>query len=438
MKSNNGKALGLIKKEQEDQEEDNVSPAVTNEERSPDSDGTVLPISPGSYMPQEVLALGLSSAGSIRARQLGFSSSDTGLEQEEGTLVTLYAPEGLDALQAIALLRRELPRESFHLNRIYRPYHTATTGDPDGKPQTDHGGSQGGGKCPGDRCYSRTAIGWKDKFADCARGINVGVIDTDVDLKHPTFADQKIIRKAFLAEGKRSSPNAHGTGILALLAGRPDSTTPGLIPEARFFVANVFFTDDNGETITDTVSLLKSLEWMNASAARLVNMSFSGPEDDLVETRLRAMRAQGFVFAAAAGNEGPAAAPTYPAAYPEVVAVTAVAKDMHIYASANRGRYIDLAAPGVDIWTAIPDAREGYRTGTSFATPFATAVLALQRPEMMSAPKDKMLDQLRTVKLGSQGRAEIYGRGLLQAPGECPDTGAALSSWTPLQHSVRQ
>jgi hypothetical protein len=158
---------------------------------------------------------------------------------------------------------------------------------------------------------------------------------------------------------------------------------------------------------------------MAASGARIINMSFSGPDDVLLQSRIKVMRSKGYVFAAAAGNEGPAAPPTYPAAYPEVIAVTAVTKDLRIYPSANRGPYIDLAAPGVRIWTALPNGGEGYRTGTSFAVPFATAVLALQRPDVMAEPEEKLLDNLRTVPLGGGERNPVYGRGLLQAPSNC-------------------
>ncbi len=434
-----GKALAKGKnknKDQEDAEEAAASAAAAGRNAGSGSGSSA--VVSGSYIDREVLGLGLSPAGMTKVRQLGFSVSETGLEQDQGALVTLYTPTGLDALRSLALLRRELPRESFHLNRIYRPYHTANKDNSGNGADGDSNGAGVSGPCVGDKCYARSVIGWKDKFADCARGIKVGVIDTDADLRHPTFAGQKISTKAFLAEGKQSSPEGHGTGVLALLAGRPDSDTPGLIPEAQFFLANIFFTDGNGETITDTVSLLKSLDWMSASEARVINMSFSGPEDELVQVRLKTMRRRGFVFAAAAGNEGPASAPVYPAAYPEVVAVTAVAKDRRIYPSANRGSYIDVAAPGVRIWTAMPEAREGYRTGTSFAAPFVTAVLALQRPDVMAAPKDELLDHMNVVKLGSQERGPVYGRGLLQAPAECFQAHSPVSAAAPAIGSIQR
>jgi hypothetical protein len=395
-----------------------------------------LTVARGSFVDHEVLAVGLTPSSISRVRQLGFGVNETGLEQEQGALLTLYAPTGVDSLQAIALLRRELPRDAFHLNRIYRPYNTAQ--DDPGGTQPPPGQPDGAAGCTGDRCYGRAAIGWRERFTDCARGINVGVIDTDADLRHPAFSGRKITRKNFLADGKQSSADGHGTSVLALLAGEPHSGTPGLIPEAEFFFGNIFFTDTNGETITDTVSLLKALEWMESQRTKIVNMSFSGPEDGLVQVRLKSMRARGIAFTAAAGNQGPAAVPSYPAAYPEVVAVTAVGKDMRVYLSANRGPYVDVAAPGVRIWTAVPGARGGYRTGTSFAVPFATAILALQQPDSLSAAKEDLLDRMKTAELGPKGRDSIYGRGLLQAPEECAGFNAPISVFAPATGVIRR
>ena len=86
---------------------------------------------------------------------------------------------------------------------------------------------------------------------------------------------------------------------------------------------------------------------------------------------------KGVVFVAAAGNGGPDAPAGYPAAYDEVIAVTAVDRKGGNYDHANRGTYIDVAAPGVQIWTALPDGEEGLLSGTSFAAPFVTAVAAV-------------------------------------------------------------
>jgi subtilisin family serine protease len=323
----------------------------------------------------------------------------------------------MDPAQGLGLLKQQLPGEQFQHNNIYRLYQPAMKQDGE-----SHAGSiavLGGKKCGGDRCYAQQAIQWQDRYSACARNVKIGVIDTGFDLRHPAFKNQKITQKAFLPAGKATASIWHGTGVLALLAGRPDSGTPGLAPEAAYHAASIFYADEGGDPVTDTVSFMKALDWMSDSGVKLVNMSFSGPRDDLVQRKIEALSARGLVFTAAAGNEGPAAEPVYPAAYPQVIAVTAVTKDMRNYPFANRGAQIDLAAPGVDIWTAWPDAREGYRSGTSFAAPFVTGVLAVYPPDVLRSSKEALLERVAVTDLGPPGRDSIYGRGLLQAPPSC-------------------
>ncbi len=384
----------------------------------------------GTYEAHDVLALDLSSAGIARARALGFEPGETVLTPPNSVLIKFTTPPGMDAIEALHLLRREWPAGQFHLNRLYHPYHLANK-DGGGSDEEGTPAAKGTGSCSSDHCFGRSAIGWKEEFARCAKGVTIGVIDTDVDLRHPTFAGQNITQQKFLPAGRGRSPAWHGTGVLALLAGRPDTDTPGLVHDATFRVADIFFAGDDGESVTDTVSLLKSLTWMEQANARLINMSFSGSRDDLIEARIGAMHAKGFVFTAAAGNEGPAAPPAFPAAYPEVIAVTAIGRDRHIYPFANQGSHVDVAAPGVHIWTAAPDGREAYRSGTSFAVPFATAVLAIQRPDVLQAPKRSLLDQVKTIGLGNPDQVTTYGRGLLQAPSTCANPPETAAIWEP-------
>lgn len=376
-------------------------------------------IEPGSYSHHEVLAIDLSPEGISRARSLGFHAAFSSSFAGGYSVTVLTTPHGVDALHALKQLERELPGGGFHLNRLYEPFRPAVTRDVVGQ-RTRPATLGNAAPCTGDHCYARTVIRWKTEFAGCAAGVRVGVIDTAVDQFHPAFKGQAITFASFLPEGQQASQDRHGTGVLAILAGRPDSGTPGLIPRAKFFAASIFFTGDNGETHTDTISLLRALEWMSASGVKLINMSFTGPRDELVRSRIARLSEEGTVFSAAAGNGGPSGRASYPAAYPQVIAVTAINSNLQLFPFATRGSYIDLAAPGVHIWTAIPGAREGYRSGTSFAAPFATAVLAILPGEMLRMPKGVLVEKISApAPVGGERPWAAYSRGLLQAPRTC-------------------
>jgi len=388
---------------------------------------TDIAIDPMSYSHEQVLAIDLTSAALSRARSLGFKVVE--VDENAGGVTTLAVPPEIDALDAIELLKRDLPGEHFSLNRIYRLYHPATGGENDEAQHTEPSTFEQSKRCKDDRCYGRDLISWKSSLAPCARGLKVGVIDTEIDLRHPAFGGRNIIAKRFVPGGNRLAQMWHGTAVLSILGGNPESGTPGLVPDAAFFAASVFFMGDKGDTATNTLTLLKALDWMASANVKLINMSFTGPKDELMQARIENMSDRGFIFVAAAGNDGPTADPAYPAAYPQVIAVTAVGKDLRGYPYANRGPHIDIAGPGVGIWTAVPDAREGYRSGTSFAAPFATAVLSLIGQEGVLGPKEGILQKVKTTQLGFQSKNPIYGRGLVQAPQTCPgSTGRVAGS----------
>ena len=108
--------------------------------------------------------------------------------------------------------------------------------------------------------------------------------------------------------------------------------------------------------------------------------------------------------------------------------MTAVNKKMSGYRYANQGSYIDLAAPGVDIWTTLPGAQQGYHTGTSFAAPYVTAALATVYRGLKGTSKAQVLQQVTYRDLGEPGRDEIYGNGLLMAPASCGQQSIATTA----------
>jgi hypothetical protein len=287
--------------------------------------------------------------------------------------------------------------------------------------------------CAPDRCFGVGIINWQPQLAVCARGIRIGVIDTGVDKTHPAFAEVRFEQhRDFTPSNSKKPTSQHGTGVVSLLAGNPRSSTPGLVPEATFLIGDAFFADRGGNAVSDTFTMLKAINWLKASKVDIANLSFAGPPDELVHDALKELAKTGTVILAAAGNEGQDAPPSYPAAYKEVIAVTAVDRNLAPYLYANRGHHIDVAAPGVDVWTALPDRREGPQTGTSFAVPFVTSVVALNyRSEDRGSdgnplgPKQRALALLQeNIKtLGGRGRTPVFGAGLVQAPSTCDPRG---------------
>jgi subtilisin family serine protease len=130
---------------------------------------------------------------------------------------------------------------------------------------------------------------------------------------------------------------------------------------------------------------------------------------------------QGALLFAAVGNDGADAPANYPAAFPEVIAITAVDAAQQLYNQANQNSGTDFAAPGVDIWVADPGSatlnnQGSYATGTSFATPMAMAVAANVVRKHPNIPKSLLLRVLHeaSIDLGEPGEDSLYGAGLLQ------------------------
>jgi subtilisin family serine protease len=132
------------------------------------------------------------------------------------------------------------------------------------------------------------------------------------------------------------------------------SRLTGSAPGARLLAIRAFSGDEETSEAT-TVSILKSLDWAIAHGARVINMSLAGPYDPDISRGLAAARRKGAVLVAAAGNAGPKSPSLYPAADKNVIAVTATNSENQLLPQANRGRYIAVAAPGVDVLVPSPE-----------------------------------------------------------------------------------
>ena len=281
--------------------------------------------------------------------------------------------------------------------------------------------------CGPDGCAAQAMIGWTGWPS--ASAPRIGMIDTGINLTHAALEGQKLSLFQIDLGEREAAGRQHGTAIAAQLVGRLDGRVPGLLPMAELVAVEAFHSLGGVER-ADAFSLVQGIETLVGAEVSVINLSFSGPENAVLRQVVERAAAAGIALVAAAGNGGPGAEPAYPAAWPEVVAVTAVDGEGRAYRQANRGPYITLAAPGVNLWTAASVSGGRLRSGTSYAAPFVTATLAVER---MRNPGLSVEDVVAGVvacaaDLGEAGFDPVYGHGLVSAPGQCAAAGPYLTS----------
>lgn len=250
------------------------------------------------------------------------------------------------------------------------------------------------------------------------RNVLIAVIDTGVDGTHPDMRRTSLASHDLLGETVPAEP-AHATAIAGIIAAR--GLTRGVAPDARLLSLRAFAsfapTQAGRPSRSTTMVVLKALEEAIARKARILNLSFAGPHDPLLENAIGAVVGRNTVVIAAAGNEGDRAEPAFPGAYLGVIAVTATDARDRLYARANRGAYIAVAAPGVDVLAASADHGHELVSGTSFAAAHVSGLVALvlqQQPGMSPADVRKVLQETSR-DLGQPGRDQGFGAGLVDA-----------------------
>ncbi|WP_210253034.1 S8 family serine peptidase, partial [Beijerinckia sp. L45] len=201
----------------------------------------------------------------------------------------------------------------------------------------------------------------------------IAIIDTGLDETHPEISG--MVADRFDAVGGRFAAQAHGTAMAGVIVAH--QMLVGIAPDAHVIAVRAFSSLSGGGTGGTGYDILRGLDFAALHGAQIVNMSFAGPEDPLLRDALSAARARGIVAIAAAGNAGPGSKPLYPAAEPGVIAVTATDASNTLFAMANRGAYVALAAPGVDILAPGLGGGMQMTSGTSIATAEASGVAAL-------------------------------------------------------------
>lgn len=245
-------------------------------------------------------------------------------------------------------------------------------------------------------------------------GVKVAVIDSGIDFSHPELAKSDHVELSVTGEDQ-PEPHKHGTSIAGIIAAK--ETLTGIAPEAPMIAIRAFDTTSDEQPSSTSWWIAKALDMAHGNGAGVVNMSFAGPPDPLIRDSVSGAAKRGMIAVAAAGNGGPDAAPLYPAAYENVIAVTAVDRDDALFGSANRGDYVALSAPGVDILVAAPGGNYDVSSGTSMAAAHVSGIVALMLSHKPDLKRDQIISILDSAStdLGEPGADPEFGQGLPNA-----------------------
>ena len=365
------------------------------------------PVELPSFAAGEIVAIGLSADDLSRLVARGYTViEERNVPAFGASSVRLAVPDGTSLDDARGEVRALPSGSAADFNHYYR---TDETIEP--------------AVCDGPHCVSFAQIGWtpvSSPSSTCAALAPIGVIDTGINPDHQAFTGAELEVHRLSPDTLDPSRAIHGTAVIALLVGGVESRSPGLVPEAPVIAVDAFHRD-GGDERSDVFTLVQGLDLLAAKGVRVVNMSLSGPENVVLERAIATLAERNVVIVAAAGNGGPRSGPAFPAAYRDVIAVTAVDRFGRVYRRAAQGDHIDLAAPGVEVWTAASISGARPKTGTSFAAPFVTAAAAemLAQNPALTAPEVAAQLAGAARDLGETGRDPVYGDGLVQAVARC-------------------
>lgn len=370
-------------------------------------------------VPNEIIAASLPEAAIAQLTEEGYAVAERqslGLVTNGSAteIVRLVVPRGTGLEAARERVTSLAPVAQVDFNHYYRPEQTETAPD-----------------CGGQACaLVREIIGWPIDPAGllqrCGSLPKIGLIDTAINPDHPSLGDARLEVIRITDGALPQSGRQHGTAVAALLVGAAGSRAPGLLPSSEVIAVDAFRRLGGSADVASTFDLVRALDALAGRNVRVINLSLAGPDNALLKTTVEAMIERRVILVAAVGNAGPRAKPLYPAGYDGVIAVTAVDKGRNAYRRANQGAHVDIAAPGVNVWTAASISGARPKSGTSFAAPFvsaAAAVLLAERPDLTPGQMAEALSGLAQ-DIGSPGKDQVFGWGLLDARRLCTAGGS--------------
>lgn len=241
------------------------------------------------------------------------------------------------------------------------------------------------------------------------KNIKIAILDTGIDFSHPDL--KASIQEGFNAIDPEKPPrddNGHGSLVAGIISATHNQIgIKGIAPSSEIYPVKVL--DKFGEGTIEAV--ISGLNWCISKNIRLINMSFSLQNDnkELRDTIQKAIDAGIIIIASGSNSTGGIVG--YPATYHNVISVTSVNKRLKVGKTSPTGK-IDFAVPGVDIISTGLFGSYKKVTGTSFAAPHLTGIIALLLSKEHNATQPSIIEDLKKLSL-SLGDDKWYGNGIV-------------------------
>ncbi|MEG4810597.1 S8 family serine peptidase [Microcoleus sp. F8-D3] len=254
-------------------------------------------------------------------------------------------------------------------------------------------------------------------------GMKVAVLDTGMDLQHPDFAGRSIVSQSFVPGEEVQDGMGHGTHCIGTACGFKDQNGRryGIAHKSTIYVGKVLSNAGSGAGAW----ILAGMEWAIANGCQVISMSLgnTNPKPSTAyETVGRRALQNGCLIVAAAGNHGPTRTVGQPANSLSIMAVAAVdncvqVPDFSATSDLVRGTKVDIAAPGVKVYSSLPVDKGRYAAwnGTSMATPHVAGIAALYA-ESTGKRGAELWQLLTSYAMALPLPNTRVGSGLVQAP----------------------
>jgi subtilisin len=253
---------------------------------------------------------------------------------------------------------------------------------------------------------------------------DIAIIDTGIQLSHP---DLNVYRQITFVSGTSSAndDNGHGTHVAGIAAAKDNSIgVAGVAPGAKLWAVKVLDSSGSGSIS----NIIKGIEYVtrNYLYIDIVNMSL-GCEctSSSLNTAITNSVKAGITYVVAAGNNGKNAASFSPANHPSVIAVSAIADsdgkcggkgiptsygaDDRFASFSNYGSVVDMAAPGVSIYSTYKGGTYATLSGTSMAAPHVAGAAGLYDATHPGASPSAITNSLKST--GSKPSTICDGKG---------------------------